>query len=383
LEAGAVTGASGTAVELHRWGTGRGGTVLCIHETAASSEAWRPLAAALGERARTIAYDRRGWGRSGAPEPYGRTTVQEQAEDGARVLAELEAPPAVLCGSGLGAVAALDLMLRRPDLAHAAVLIEPPLLAFVDEATEVLSGDGQALREAVEHHLPMRLLVATAGALEAADAGARHEAVAVDAHEGMRGLRTAEFALEADERLLDQVLALTRAHRDVLLFGAQKKDVAHGHEHDAVALGDRKVFARGSRGAREAFSRRRAGAGGLLESRGKPRRAHRLEEIVERVELEGLDGMLVVRGDEDHGRRVLEIREMAREFEPVHARHADVEEQHLRAARRQPLEGFDAVACLTHYRARQFGGDILQELAQPLARGRLVVGDEDADHARR
>jgi pimeloyl-ACP methyl ester carboxylesterase len=149
LEAGAVTGASGTAVELHRWEAGRGQTVLCIHETAASSEAWRPLAAALGQRARTVAYDRRGWGRSGAPEPYGRTTVHEQAEDAVRVLAELEAPPAVVCGSGLGAVAALDLVLRRPELALAAILIEPPLLAFVEEATEALSGDGQALREAV------------------------------------------------------------------------------------------------------------------------------------------------------------------------------------------------------------------------------------------
>src|SRR5205085_4837397 len=79
---------------------------------------------------------------------------------------------------------------------------------------------GQALGDAVEHHLPMGLLVAAAGALETADPGACHEAVAMDAHEGLRGFRAAELALERDERLLDQVLALARAHGHVLLLGA-------------------------------------------------------------------------------------------------------------------------------------------------------------------
>jgi pimeloyl-ACP methyl ester carboxylesterase len=137
------------AVDLHRWETGQGQTVLCVHETGTSSEIWRPLAEALGDRVRTIAYDRRGWGRSEAPEPYLRTTVQEQAEDAARLLQRLEATATVACGAGLGAVAALDLLLRHPKLARGAVLIEPPLLAFVEEATEALSEDGGALREAV------------------------------------------------------------------------------------------------------------------------------------------------------------------------------------------------------------------------------------------
>lgn len=137
------------ALELHRWEAGRGGTVLCVHETATSSEVWRPLADALGQRARTIAYDRRGWGQSEVPESYLRTTVHEQSEDAARLLASSDAGAAVLCGAGLGAVAALDLLLRRSDLALGAALIEPPLLAFVEEATELLSEDGGALRQAV------------------------------------------------------------------------------------------------------------------------------------------------------------------------------------------------------------------------------------------
>jgi pimeloyl-ACP methyl ester carboxylesterase len=140
----------GFAVELRRWETGQGPAVICLHETGATSESWRPLAQALGNRARLIAFDRRGWGRSAAPEPYIRTTVQEQSEDAARVLAELDAAPAVLCGAGFGAVAALDLLLRRPDWARGALMIEPPLLAFLTGATEVVAQDSEALREAVQ-----------------------------------------------------------------------------------------------------------------------------------------------------------------------------------------------------------------------------------------
>jgi esterase len=137
---------AGGGIELHTWELGRGVGVLCIHETATTAAVWRPLAEALGERARTIAYDRRGWGRSTAPEPYERTTIGEQSEDAAAVLTAAAAGPAVLCGAGVGAVVALDLLLRRPELSLGAVLVEPPLLAFVTDATAQLSEDAAELR---------------------------------------------------------------------------------------------------------------------------------------------------------------------------------------------------------------------------------------------
>ncbi len=123
--------------------------MLCLHETAAGAEVWRPLAGALAGRARVVAYDRRGWGGSGAPEGYRATTVEEQAEDAAGVMEALAIESAVLCGAGLGAVAALDLICRRADLVAGAILIEPPLLAFLPEATEGLSADRAAIEEAV------------------------------------------------------------------------------------------------------------------------------------------------------------------------------------------------------------------------------------------
>jgi pimeloyl-ACP methyl ester carboxylesterase len=96
-----------------------------------------------------IAFDRPGWGASPAPETYVRTTVGEQASVAASVLSERGAAPAVVCGAGIGAVVALELVVHRPDLVAGTVLIEPPLLAFVPEATEGLSAAADLVREAV------------------------------------------------------------------------------------------------------------------------------------------------------------------------------------------------------------------------------------------
>ena len=128
---------------------GDGAPVLLIHETGASGAIWEPLATGLSERSRAIAYDRRGWGGSSAPEGYRRTTVEEQSEDAAALLEGVARSPAIVCGAGLGAVLALDLLLRRPDLVSAVVLIEPPLLQLLPVATEALSEDRRRIEGAV------------------------------------------------------------------------------------------------------------------------------------------------------------------------------------------------------------------------------------------
>jgi pimeloyl-ACP methyl ester carboxylesterase len=93
-----------------------------------------------------IAYDRRAYGDSGAPEPYGGTTVGEQADDLAALIRSLGAAPATLCGHGFGALICLDVLMRHPDLAGGAVLIEPPMLWLSPGGSEAMS----ELREAVE-----------------------------------------------------------------------------------------------------------------------------------------------------------------------------------------------------------------------------------------
>ena len=141
--------AAGSVANLHIQERGAGPAVVCIHETATTGAVWDRLAAALEPRARVIAYDRPGWGRSPAPEVYERTTVPEQAALAAAVIEDRDAAPAVACGAGLGAVAALELVLRRPELIMGAVLVEPPLLAFLPEATDALAESAALIREAV------------------------------------------------------------------------------------------------------------------------------------------------------------------------------------------------------------------------------------------
>jgi pimeloyl-ACP methyl ester carboxylesterase len=136
-------------VELAWSETGEGRPVLLIHETGTTAAVWGAVTAALAGKARAIGYDRRGWGASSAPQEYRRTTIEEQSEDAAVILEALADASAVLCGAGEGAVIALDLLLRRPELVAGAVLIEPPLLQLVPIATEELSHDRRRLEGAL------------------------------------------------------------------------------------------------------------------------------------------------------------------------------------------------------------------------------------------
>jgi 3-oxoadipate enol-lactonase len=139
----------GAGVALNVVERGSGPAVLLIHGLAADAQALAPLAEALAADARVIAYDRRGYGASGAPELYHGTTVEEQAEDAAALLRALDAAPALVCGDGFGALVALDLAKRHRALVRAAVLANPPLFMFVPEATEHLAAQHAEMEAAV------------------------------------------------------------------------------------------------------------------------------------------------------------------------------------------------------------------------------------------
>jgi pimeloyl-ACP methyl ester carboxylesterase len=132
-------------VELAYEERGEGDAVVLVHGTATARTVWRETVDALGGGMRAIAYDRRAYGDSGAPEPYGGTTVGEQADDLAELIERLSAAPAVVGGHELGALAALDLAARRPELVARAVLVEPPMLWLVAAGTDAVAD----LREAV------------------------------------------------------------------------------------------------------------------------------------------------------------------------------------------------------------------------------------------
>jgi pimeloyl-ACP methyl ester carboxylesterase len=97
-----------------------------------------------------VTYDRPGWGRSEAPDDYRRTSIPEQSIAAAGVLHERGVAGARILGVGFGAVVALELALAEPGLVESAVLVEPPLFDMLTRATEGMSDDVAAIREAAE-----------------------------------------------------------------------------------------------------------------------------------------------------------------------------------------------------------------------------------------
>ena len=139
----------GAGITLAYVEQGTGPPVLLVHGLASDAAAMAPVARALAPDARVIAYDRRGYGSSGAPEPYGGTSVEEQAEDAAALLRALDAAPAIVAGDGLGALVALDLAKRHGSLVRGLVASDPVLFALVPEATEALSTERAEIEQAV------------------------------------------------------------------------------------------------------------------------------------------------------------------------------------------------------------------------------------------
>lgn len=136
--------AEGAGVALAYEIEGSGTPVLLVHDIASDR---RGVPAISG--CRCIRYDRRGYGESGAPEPYVGTTVMEQAEDAAALLRSLEVSGAVVAGVGFGALVALDLALRHAALVRAVVACDPPLYAFVPDANEELAEQRRVLQDSM------------------------------------------------------------------------------------------------------------------------------------------------------------------------------------------------------------------------------------------
>ena len=138
--------AAGIGVELRYSIAGEGPPLLLIAGIGGVCEL--PLEA-LSERSRVIAYQRRGYGASSAPDPYAATTVTEQSADALALLGALAAEPANLIGFGFGALIALDLALRQPSVISGAVLVDPPLYSLDIGSTRELADQRAAIEAAL------------------------------------------------------------------------------------------------------------------------------------------------------------------------------------------------------------------------------------------
>ena len=97
-------------------------TIVLSHAMGCDLSMWDGLADSLSEDCRVIAYDHRGHGKSEVPpSPY---SIEELADDAARLLHELEIGPVLWVGISMGGMVGQELTLRHPSLVSALVIAD-------------------------------------------------------------------------------------------------------------------------------------------------------------------------------------------------------------------------------------------------------------------
>lgn len=109
--------------DLYYEEVGEGVPILLVHPAGATASTWGPAVDELARIGRVIAYDRRGYARSGGG-PV-RSMSQHTADAGV-ILKSLRTAPAVVVGTSAGAAIAVDLAVRHADLVGAVVAHEFP-----------------------------------------------------------------------------------------------------------------------------------------------------------------------------------------------------------------------------------------------------------------
>lgn len=103
--------------------TGDGVPILLIPPSGSTASTWGSVVDELARVGRVISYDRRGYARSGGGPAR---ALSKHTADAAAILDSLGAAPAVIVGTSAGAMIAVDLAVRRPDLVQAVVEHEGP-----------------------------------------------------------------------------------------------------------------------------------------------------------------------------------------------------------------------------------------------------------------
>ncbi|GAC1345552.1 MAG: hypothetical protein NVSMB29_19820 [Candidatus Dormibacteria bacterium] len=110
-----------------------GPPVVMLHGLGGSGRAWGHAYDSLGERNRLVLPDLLGFGRSARPATG--YTLEAHADAVAASLDELSIDqPAVIVGHSFGALVAVTLARRRPELTSGLVLISPPIYRSASEA---------------------------------------------------------------------------------------------------------------------------------------------------------------------------------------------------------------------------------------------------------
>ena len=112
---------------------GKGPALLLIPGVGGDGGIFDLLAEKLADQYQVITYDLRGHSRSSHPEGWHKTSMAEQAEDAAAVLKELGIKSAIVFGTGVGGLIALELMQTYPKMVRKAILHDPLIYAALEK----------------------------------------------------------------------------------------------------------------------------------------------------------------------------------------------------------------------------------------------------------
>jgi pimeloyl-ACP methyl ester carboxylesterase len=116
---------------------GKGDPVLFVHGSLGDYRSWGLQMATFAERYRVVALSRRRYWPNPWPEnDDGLCSADVHAADLAAFIDALGLATCHLVGSSYGALTALTMAIRRPELARSLVLGEPPLLSWLTETED-------------------------------------------------------------------------------------------------------------------------------------------------------------------------------------------------------------------------------------------------------
>ncbi|MFI0448580.1 alpha/beta fold hydrolase [Actinomadura sp. 6N118] len=116
------------------------GPLIALVGAPMDAAAFAPLADLLATDHTVLTTDPRGINRSPVDDPRQDSTPELRADDLSRLLAHLDAGPAVVLGSSGGADTALALAQTRPEQITKVIAHEPPLVELLPDRAEIYAG---------------------------------------------------------------------------------------------------------------------------------------------------------------------------------------------------------------------------------------------------